>query len=283
VTGPASEQRREPEPEVSPAPLGYYSAVKVDEPPTDLFFVQIAGAPPPPDDLRQLKLDLEAAAQVAVTFFRNDLNKMRMFMERLRLAGTVGCCGPRFVVVDGRDSLESTKGQIVLEGYAQRNATWYTYTRYTLFILIPTAVIGFVIYVASLYGFYLPAPDQKEGVAPVVAAVLAAFWIPAGAAFGVWTEFNFRTANLTFGDLLNFDPERWTPGQRFTIAIMIGFLLAFVLAFKVVQIGLFGVLLNDFSGKHPELSGAVGWVSGFSYPIVRDIIKTLRPTVRQQG
>jgi hypothetical protein len=277
------EERQEVEPGVNWAPQGYYSTVIIDNPPTDLFFRQVIGAPPPPDNLRQLKLDLEAAAQVVLTFFRGHPEKKLRFMERLRLAGQIGCCGPNYRVIDGTDSLESTKRQVVEEGYEQRNAIWYTYTRFTLLILVPTAVAGFIAYIASTYGFRLPPPDAKEGFAPAVTAVIAAFWIPAGAAFGVWTEFNFRTASLTFTDLLYFDPERWAPGQRFFIAIMIGFLLAFVLAFKIVQIGLFGILLNEFSGKHPEFSGAIGWVSGFAYPVVRDIIKTLRPTVRQQG
>jgi hypothetical protein len=270
------------DPAPAPTPAGYYSKVRTDDPPTDLFFVQVANAGPAPDDLRQLKLDLEAAAQVVVTFFRDDLERKRRFMERLRLAGQIGCCGPNFNVVDGRDSLESTKKQVLDEGYSNRNAVWQTYTRRTLVVLIPTAVVGFIIYVASRYGF-IPAPDPKEGFPPVVAAAIAAMWIPAGAVFGVWTEFTFRTGNLAFDRLLYFDPERWSPVQRFTIAVMIAFLLAFVLAFNVVQIGLFGVLLNDFSGKHPEFSGAVGWVSGFSYPVVRDIIKTLQPAVRQQA
>jgi hypothetical protein len=282
MTDPVSEETRMPEPKVPSAPLVYYSAVIVDDPPTDLFFREVAGAPSAPDDLRQLKIELEATAQVTVTLFRNDLDNKRKFMERLRLAGEIGCCGQHYRVVDGRDSLDSTKKQIVGEGYTQRNIIWKTYTRYTLSILMPTTVLGFIIYVASIYGFYLPLPDPKAGFAPFVAAALATFWIPAGAAFGVWVEFNFRTADLTFGDLLSFDPERWAPSQRFVIAIMISFLLAFVLAFKVVQIGLFGVLLNDFSSTRPELSGAVGWVTGFSYPVVRDIIKTLRLTVREQ-
>jgi hypothetical protein len=270
-----------PVPAPAPASAGYYSTVKTDDPPTDLFFVQVADAAPAPDDLRQLKLDLEAAAQVVVTFFRDDLDNKRRFMRLLTLAGQVGCCGPNFRVVDGRDSLESTKRQLLEEGYSKRDAVWQTYTLYTLIVLIPTALLGFAIYVASKYGV-IPAPDSKEGFPAAVAAAVAAMWIPAGAVFGVWTEFTFRTGNLEFDRLLYFDPDRWSPIQRFTIAVMIAFLLAFVLAFNVVQIGLFGVLLNDFSGKHPEFSAAVGWVSGFSYPVVRDIIKTLQPVVRQQ-
>jgi hypothetical protein len=122
---------------------GYYSEVIVDEPPTDLFFRQVPGALPPPEDLRQLKLALEAAAQVTVTFFRSDLKNKRKFMERLRLAGQVGCCGPHYVVFEGIDSLESTKRQIVEEGYTLRNSIWYTYTLYTLLILIPCVLVGF--------------------------------------------------------------------------------------------------------------------------------------------
>ncbi len=262
---------------------GYYSRVLIDEPPTDLFFERVSGAPEPPEDLRQLKLDLEGAAQSVVTFFRDDAEALLNFMERLQLAGQVGCCGPDYRIGEGKDSLESTKRQVLQKGYESRNRIWFEYTRYTLAILLPTVVAGFAIFAASTYGIYLPGPDAKGNFPPLVVAVLAALWIPAGAAFGVWTEFNFRTGNLKFGDLLSFDPERWSSGQRFFIAVMIGYLLAFVLAFGVIQIGLLGVLLNDFTGSRPWLSGVVGWVSGFSYPVVRDIIKTLRPSVRQQS
>ncbi len=155
-----------------PAPDGYYSAVFVDDPPTDLFFRQVAGAPPAPEDLRQLKLDLEAATRVVLAFFRDQLPNKRTFMERLRLAAQVGCCSQHYSIVDGRDSLDSTKKQVVDEGYRERNKIWHVYTRYTLLILIPCAVIGLGVYVGSINNFHLPPPVPKDGFPSVVTALI---------------------------------------------------------------------------------------------------------------
>jgi hypothetical protein len=269
-----------------PTPSGYYSEVGLlDDPPTDIFFRQIDGAPPPPEELRQLKTDIEDTVQVALSFLTNrDKVKIKV-MDRLRLAAQVGCCGPQFNVAEGRSSLESTRKLLLGEGYELRKELLDIYIKYMLIVLVPTLLLGALCYVASTKGIYLPAPPDpdpgKKGFPHLSVVAISAFWIPAGAVFGVWAEFTFRTGTLVYDRLLYFDPERWLPRQRFIIAILVAYMLAFILALGIVQIGLFGVLLNDFASTRPEVSGAVGWVAGFSYPYVRDILNTLRPATRQ--
>jgi hypothetical protein len=85
-------------------------------------------------------------------------------------------------------------------------------------------LVGSILYIAFENGKYLSAPDTEKGFSPLVVAAISAFWIPAGAVFGVWAEFTFRTGSLSYERLFYSDPERWLPIQRFLIAIMIAYM-----------------------------------------------------------
>jgi hypothetical protein len=137
-----------------------------------------------------------------------------------------------------------------------------------------------IIYATNGFG-YVPVWKDGRSVDPLALWLLAAFWIPAGAAVCVWAEFALRMqAPLSYEQLLYMDPSRWNPGQRVGITIGISFILAFLLAFEVVQIGIGGVLLNNFARTNPFLSLAVGGITGLAFVAVRDIIYRIKPEER---
>jgi len=61
--------------------------------------------------------------------------------------------------------------------------------------------------------------------------------------------------------------------------ITLGFAFAFalLLAFDAVQIGVGTILLNEFWYSHPELALIMGFLSGFAFLSIADIVKSVNP------
>jgi hypothetical protein len=148
-----------------------------------------------------------------------------------------------------------------------------------LLICLP---IGGAIFYASLNGQWsVPKPDTKGTFDVVVIALLALVWIPVGAAFGIFLEFIFSVdRQIPFEGLSAINPARWRPGQQFINIVLTAWVFAFVMAINAFQIGVMAVLLNDFASTKPYLSFLVGFITGFAFPYVRDILYKLKPTVR---
>ena len=110
--------------------------------------------------------------------------------------------------------------------------------------------------------------------------MIAVLWIPVGAAIGAWVEFIFRVETLTYETLLYFDPGRWKPQDRVVITVVVAYVFALFLAVKAIQVGVGDILLNEFATSRPYCSLAIGFVTGFSFAYVKDILYRLRPTER---
>jgi heme/copper-type cytochrome/quinol oxidase subunit 3 len=141
-------------------------------------------------------------------------------------------------------------------------------------------ILGVIVLLTAGFG-WLNRPAVGQPYDPLFAWILAAFWIPAGAAICVWGEFALRMqAGLSYEQLLNLDPSRWRPGQRLLITVGIAFIFAFLLAFNAIQVGLGSLLLNEFATKTPPIALAVGGVTGLAFSAVQDIIYRIKPTVK---
>jgi hypothetical protein len=143
-------------------------------------------------------------------------------------------------------------------------------------------LIGAALVLTNGFGHFPVRASADQPYDPVVIWILAAFWIPAGAAVCVWGEFALRMqGGLTYEQLLNLDPSRWRPGQRLLITVGISFIFAFLLAFNAIQVGVASLLLNDFATKTPALALAVGGITGLTFVTVRDVIFRIKPV--EQG
>jgi hypothetical protein len=47
-----------------------------------------------------------------------------------------------------------------------------------------------------------------------------------------------------------------------------------------VQVGVANILLHEFLPEKPALGLVIGFVTGFAYPFVRDLVQQFRPTKR---
>jgi hypothetical protein len=188
-----------------------------------------------------------------------------------------GLRGPYHSVADGRANLVEVRDLVTDEALKVRDARLHTYNVLLLGLGVAPCALGLLLSkLPKAIEFMLASP------LPAIASHMAvALFLVSGATICVWAEFVLRVhSGLTFDELLNLDVGRWRPRQRVTIAIVISFLFAFLLAFDVIQVGLGGLLLNQFQ-KTPELALAVGGITGFAFPSVREILYRLKPEERR--
>ena len=79
------------------------------------------------------------------------------------------------------------------------------------------------------------------------------------------------------------NPGRWKPFQRASNTIVVAYTLAAIIGLGVIDVGVGGVNLSEFirpkDGQpiKPELSFFIGFVTGFAFPYVRDLMQQVRP------
>jgi hypothetical protein len=84
--------------------------------------------------------------------------------------------------------------------------------------------------------------------------------------------------DLTYDQLAQINPGRWKPLARAFNTIVVAYVFAGLLGLGVVQAGLGPLKLGEFvDPNRPDLSIAVGFVTGFAFPYVRDLIQKARP------
>jgi hypothetical protein len=99
---------------------------------------------------------------------------------------------------------------------------------------------------------------------------------------GLFIEFIFRVNDdIPYEQLRAINPGRWKPFQRALNTIIVAVVFAAILATQIIQVGVSGVLLNQLSSGKPWLAIIVGFVTGFAFPYVRDLVQQVRPVARE--
>jgi hypothetical protein len=250
------------------------------ENPKRLVFAAAPGAPKPPDELRMLRQDYERTARVAAVLFEDESEMRKEIFLLLHQSADRGLRGPHFSIEDGRANLIEARETILDLSHKVRDKRLKDYTRLLVIYGVTPLLLGAMIFLTNGFG-WLNHPLPNYPFEPLFVCILAALWIPAGAAMCVWGEFALRMqSGLSYEELLNLDPSRWRPGQRLLITVGIAFIFAFLLAFDAIQVGVGSLLLNDFSKKTPAMALAVGGITGLAFAAVQDIIFRIRPTIK---
>jgi hypothetical protein len=106
---------------------------------------------------------------------------------------------------------------------------------------------------------------------------IALVWIPVGVAFGLFLEFIFRVGDsVDYDGLRALNPGRWKVWRRAFNTVVTAYVFAFIIGIGAIEIGILGVNLKDFVTV-PWVSLVVGFVSGFTYPFVRDTVGRFKP------
>jgi hypothetical protein len=269
-----------------PRRASFYKEIALSPSPEDprrLVFIAESGAPKLPDDVLSLRQDYTRTARVASILFEDEQDTRRDLFLLLHEAADRGLRGPDFNIEDGRTNLIEVQEAITDRAHKIRDRRLWDYTRLALIFGLVPGLIGAALYFTKGFGYFPVRASVEDAYDSLVVWILAALWIPTGAAVCVWAEFALRMqGGLTYEQLLNLDPSRWRPGQRLIVTVGIAFIFAFLLAFDAIQIGLASLLLNDFAKKTPTLALAVGGITGLAFAAVRDVIYRIKPIERGQ-
>jgi hypothetical protein len=260
----------------------FYTEIKLvpsPDNPRRLVCIRPANAPKPPDELVLLRQDYERTARVVSVLFEDEVKTREEIFLQMHEAADCGLRGSTFSIEDGRANLVELHETILDHPHKIRNKLLRQYTILLVIFGVIPLVLGAVVLLTAGFGL-LSRPSADQPYDPLFAWILAAFWIPAGAAICVWGEFALRMqAGLSYEQLLNLDPSRWRPSQRLLITVVVSFIFAFLLAFDAVQVGVGSLLLNDFAKKTPAMALAVGGITGLAFAAVQDILFRIKPTV----
>ncbi|WP_431858702.1 hypothetical protein [Azospirillum sp.] len=255
-----------------------YEAVELDDDnhPEMLIFRREKNGSTEPQRMKDLRKAISSVSRVIKIFMADDPVEKKKMFYRLHLTADTGCRGPNYNIDDGWSNLEEIQQRLTDYGIKVRSTWFQRYSKTALRVFIPFFIAGGLVYEMSINAWLLPAPHNGVFIPPITLAV-ALCWIIAGSAFGVWLEFVLRVQTITFEQLLYFDPGRWSPNERFCLASGVALAFGFFLALPAVQIGIGPLLLNQFADSKPIYSIAVGVITGFSFPYVRDILYNIRP------
>ena len=253
---------------------------KVDLNPVDdpvrIDFTRATGSDAPPPEMRAVRRQIEEVARLVRVLFRNDKPRRVDFFSQLHI--TAAClAGPAWSLEVAADNLQDVKDSIADAFPALRGSVW----RANSIILLATALASAIAVAVAYRAGALADHAVATGLVLPRSGILAALLIPFGVAIGLYVEFVLRVNDdIPYEQLMAINPGRWSPLTRAVNTLVVAYVFAWLLWDKVFQVGVGGILLNDYVGKDPALSIAVGFVTGFAFPYVRDIVQRVRPTVR---
>jgi hypothetical protein len=272
------------QPPVDPPPPGtvepathpeYYSDIDlVDDERID--FRRASGSPPPPAAYRDLRRQIEDVARLVRTLFQDDKVRLRKFLLQLHLTADSGLRGTNSNLDIGLDNLQDVKNNITDEFPAVRGKIWWSNFGLLLGVIVATMVAS------GIYRYFTQSWFPAASTTSVWPSLeLALFLIPLGTAIGLFVEFIFRVNDdIPYEQLRAINPGRWRPFQRAFNTILVGYIFAGILGIGAFQVGVGSVLLNEFIDKKPMLSLVIGFVTGFAFPYVRDLVQQFRPVRR---
>jgi hypothetical protein len=193
-----------------------------------------------------------------------------------------GLCGSDYDTETGQLNLTLTKDDIADAFPKIRDAFWNSYFKIVALCSFFLG-LGCILYYYWIISPVFAAHNQNllRSVPAFRQMGIALFWIPFGVTIGIFLEFVFRMGeNVTYDGLILINPGRWKPWKRTASTLITAYVFAFIIGVGAFQIGIGGILLNDFISGQPWLSLAVGFVTGFTFPYVRDLVTQFKPERR---
>jgi hypothetical protein len=278
---------------------GYFVDVHLDYKRRDAArfdFTRSIDAPPIPAAMTKLIKDIQATARLIVIQFQSDDELSYELLIQLH-ATACSLVGKNGNVDVGIQNLDEVRENIASQFTVVREYYYWKYLRILITIGIPFILVGSVIFwvaqervgmtpaeaAQGLFPGFPIIPDVTKGYPAWVTLPIMVLWIPAGATIGMFLDYIFRIdGEVSYDNLTTINPGRWQVGQRFVNTLVVAFSFAAAMAIPLFQIGITNILLNDFVSSKPYLAGLVGFVTAFSYSVVRDILYRIKPEVRSK-
>ena len=248
--------------------------------PRSINLIRAEYAEDPPAPMMALIQQVSTLARSIRRVFGEAPAERRALFEPLHKAADLGLRGNQYSVDSANSELVNVKMAIVDNFATVRDAIWKR-NLWHLSLAALLALPGLFLFYAAQRGLWGVPQIENGEFPPNVAAAIATFWIPLGVAMGIFLEFSYSVdQEITFDALVTMNPGRWRPGQRLLNTTLSAYCFAAIMALKAVEIGVMSLLLNDFTSTRPLLSIAVGFVTGFAFPYMRDLIYKFKPVER---
>jgi hypothetical protein len=254
----------------------YYSVVTVSDDGLRLDYLRAPKSGMAPLSYDTLRQQIEEVSRLVRMLFQDDHRRLKKFIDQLHITADSGLCGEDCNTEIGTANLQEVKNRIADEFPTLRGKIWWS----NLALLCGTAVICALASLILRYNTGAWYPALTDGpVWPKLA--LAMFLIPMGVMIGLFVEFVFRVSDdIPYEQLRTINPGRWKPFQRAFNTVLVAYIFAGILAADAVQVGVANILLNKFISDQPVMSLAIGFVTGFAYPFVRDLVRQFHPVKR---
>ena len=264
----------------------YYSKIELkwDEP-TRLDFVLAEPQQAIPPEFSAMIAKIEEVERLVRVLFQDDESRQKAFFIQLHQVADTGLRGKNCNPQRGLEDLQELKDSIADTFPAVREKIWRLNVRILLGVLAICGMASAVSYYFN--GSWYPGPGDGKSIWPVIK--ISAFLIPLGAVIGLFVEFIFRVGDdMPYDRLREINPGRWKPTQRVLNTIVVAYILAALIGVGVFNVGFAGTDLSEFvQGKdakppRPELSLVIGFVTGFAFAFVRDLMQQFRPAKRDK-
>jgi hypothetical protein len=236
-------------------------------------------------EMRDLIRDIFAVEHVIRILFGEPKYKAerKQFLKGLMTSAKAGLCGTDYDIEIGQLDLSLIQDKIADAFPMLRDALWKSYFYIVALFTLFFGPLGCILYYYLIVKHVFA--DHNKALLDAVPALsqicLALVWIPFGVPIGIFLEFVFRVGeNVTYDGLLAINPGRWKPWRRTASTLITAYVFAFIIGVGAFQIGIGSILLNEFISTRPWLSIAVGFVTGFTFPYVRDIVTQFKPERR---
>lgn len=264
----------QPQNDAAAQPIYYQKIEIVEEKFPRLKFERLVTAQPPPPSVLAFRRQIEDVCRLVRILFQDNKDRL-IFFKRLQTAAAAGLSDQNASIEVGLNDLQDVKNSIE-DAYTDiRGKLWWSNVK-----LLGTAIAYCGVGTAVLKfagGIWL-----WQATAGWQAWVVAALLIPLGAMAGLFIEFIFRVNDdIPYEQLQSINPGRWKPLQRAVNTSVVATIFAAILAAQIIQVGVSGVLLNELASGKPWLSVVIGFVTGFSFPYVRDLVQQVRPVARE--
>jgi hypothetical protein len=239
-------------------------------------------------EMRKLVSDIFEVEHVIRLLFSDGkyMSEKKQFFDGLLASAKIGLCGTEYEIEAGQMNLKLTQDEIADAFPLLRDALWKSHLNILFWSTSVFLVLGGFVYyhlvVQQVFADHNQALLRAVPAFPQVGIALVL--IPLGVPIGIFLEFVFRVGEkTTYDGLLAINPGRWKPWKRTITTLITAYVFAFIIGVGAFQIGIGGILLNDFISTQPWLSVAVGFVTGFTFPYVRDIVTQFKPERRNGG
>src|SRR5712691_7617783 len=208
-------------------------------------------AAPQTREMRDLVRDIFAVEHlIRILFHRPEYRAQRKeFFEGLSYAAKTGLSGSDYDIEIGRLNLGLTQDRIVDEFPKLRDALWKSYFRIVVWFGLGFGVLGCLLYY-HLFVKHVFADHNRallDAVPAFPQVCLALVLIPFGVSVGIFLEFIFRVGEkISYDGLLAMNPGRRKPWERTASTLITAYVFAFIVGVGAFQIGIAGILLNDF-------------------------------------